>query len=159
MSNRVCRLFHSSIRKYWYAAIGVILAVIILVLVAVYFATKLPPLTTVFQKDNNYFRVSSNATSGPMFQEGYLIPFFPSAGDTQTMSLIVSDVSPVTSVTVTEVMDTQTVVHPLRIAEGDAKHGLWKGSWEVSDTHDNVYNIIMRATDKESSSSVQITEQ
>ena len=75
------------------------------------------------------------------------------------MSLIVSDASPVTSVTVTEVMDANTVMHPLRLTEGDAKHGLWKGSWEVSDTHDNVYNIIMRATDKESSSSVQITEQ
>ena len=41
--------------------------------------------------------------------------------------------------------------------EGDATHGLWKGSWEVSDTHDTVYNIIIAATDKTSSSSVQIT--
>jgi hypothetical protein len=158
MSNSVRRLFRRQHKKYWYAAIGTILVVVILALVAVYFATKLPPLTTVFPKDDNYFRVSSVATSGPMFQQGYLVPFFPSAGETQTMSLIVSDASPITSVTVTEVMDTQTVLHQLKLTEGDARHGLWKGSWEVSDTHNNVYNIIMRATDKESSSTVQITE-
>jgi hypothetical protein len=157
MSNRVCRLFHSSIRKYWYAAIGVILAVIILALVAVQITPKLPPLTTVFPRDNNRFSISSGRATGPRLQEGYLIPFYPAPGDTQTMSIIASDDSAITSMTVTTVMDTKTATYPLKLAEGDATHGLWKGSWEVSDTEDNVYNIIIAATDKTSSSSVQMT--
>ncbi len=151
------RLFHGLRKKYWYIAVGVVLIAVVLAFAAVHMMAKLPPLTTIFPNDNNRFTISSGAKTGPMLQEGYLIPFDPVPGDTQTMSIIASDSQTITAVTVTIVMDKTTVMHQLKLTEGDATHGLWKGSWEVSDTHDTVYNIIIAATDKTSSSSVQIT--
>ena len=137
---------------------GAILVVVILAIVIIHFVTQLPPLTTVFPQDNNRFTISSGRATGPMLQEGYLIPFFPAVGDTQTMSIIAEDSSAITSVAVTMVTDTMTTTHQLKLTEGSAEHGLWKGSWTVSDTRKNVYNIIIAAADKTSSSSVQITE-
>jgi hypothetical protein len=158
MSNIARRSFDHENRKYLYGAAVVIVVVVISIFAATHVSSKIPPLTTVFPMDNNRFTISSGAKTGPMLQEGYLIPFFPMPGDTQTLSLKVSDTQPVTSVTVTIVMDKTVATYPLRLSEGDTLHGLWQGSWGVSDTHDNVYNIIMYAADKTSSSSVQITE-
>jgi hypothetical protein len=120
-------------------------------------SSPLPPLTTIFPKDDNRFSISTHATTGPLLQEGYLIPFYPAVGDTQTMSIKASDSVDIASVLVTINTDKKSATYPLKLAEGDAMHGLWKGSWKVSDTHDNVYTIIIYAADKMSSSSVQIT--
>jgi hypothetical protein len=150
------RIFNHQRRKYLYAA-AVVLVVVLLIFAAIHFAPKTPPLTTVFPKDDNRFSISTHATTGPLLQEGYLIPFYPALGDAQTMSIKASDSSAIISVLVTMIMDNGSTTYPLALAEGDAMHGLWKGSWKVSDTHDKVYTIIIYAADKASSSSVQIT--
>jgi hypothetical protein len=147
-------------RKYLYVAAGAILIAALLMFAAVHFASPSsspPPLTTVFPKDNNRFSISSHALTGPRLQEGYLIPFYPAAGDTQTMSIKASDNVPIASVLVTMVMDNGSTTYPLALMEGKATQGLWKGSWLASDTYNNVYDIIIYAADKANSSSVQIT--
>lgn len=121
------------------------------------FNKPLPPLTTVFPRDDNRFSISSHTLTGPQLQEGYLIPFYPASGGTQTMSVKVSDNVPVTSVLVTMVMDNGSTTYPLALTEGSATQGLWKGSWAASDTYKSVYDIIIYAADRADSSSVQIT--
>ncbi len=142
-----------------------IIAILIVIIVAAAAAavlmgrpSSLPPLTTAFPKDENHFTVSSGRTTGPQLREGYVDSFYPAApGDMQTLSIKATDNTPIISMQVTLQTDYKQATYPLALTEGEATNGLWKGSWKVSDTHKNVYDIIIYARDKFSSSSVQIT--
>jgi hypothetical protein len=140
--------------------IVVLIVIVVIAAVAIIVVgrpSSLPPLTTIFPKDNNRFSISSNVTSGPRLQEGYLDPFTPVIGKTQTLSVKASDGSPIVSLFAVVEMDKTSSTHPLQLVEGDATNGLWRGSWTVSDTADKVYIITISAADRTSSSSVTLS--
>jgi hypothetical protein len=102
------------------------------------------------------FTVSTNAKNGPRMQGGSIDPMDPVRGQSQTISLRVSDSDPVTSVMATVTFDTTSRKFPLKLASGTPQDGVWVGTWPVNDTYNESYFIGLSAQSKRGTSKIDI---
>lgn len=88
-------------------------------------------------------------SSGEPGPEVYAITINPLGGAkkgmTQSLKVKVRHELPVRSVTVTMIMDNGSHPVSLSLTEGTDLDGIWTGSWEVTDTHDTVYQAEIEA--------------
>lgn len=76
---------------------------------------------------------------GPKPKSLTLSPLSPSKNANQQATIIASDNSPITNVTITIVSDTLVEIHDLDLSSGTNSDGTWTGSWALNDTIDNRY--------------------
>jgi hypothetical protein len=93
------------------------------------------------------FFVSSGQKSGPQFRNGFLDPYDPVPGQTQSIAIHISGQAPITDVSAILKSDTKSETYPLRLFDGTDKDGQWEGKWTVADTHNSIYRLILNATD------------
>jgi hypothetical protein len=92
------------------------------------------------------FSVSSGKKDGPQFSQGFIDPYDPAVGQSQSITVEVSDSVGVSGVSVTIKTDTQTETHLMRRTSGTDTRGQWKGEWAVHDTHNQIYKAKLMAT-------------
>ncbi len=100
------------------------------------------------------FSVSSGQKTGPQFRNGFIDPYDPKTGETQTVSVLITGKSPVITVTATMRTDTASKTNTMKLLEGTAADGKWEGSWTVTDTHHQTYKLILHALDSTGTTNV-----
>lgn len=106
---------------------------------AVYVKPK--PIATGKQE----FVVSGGEKTGPRFSKLIVNPLNPKKDEVQTVDVYVTDTTDVKSVTLSVKTDKKTTPNQLKLKEGDAKKGVWSGSWKIDDTYDLSYMYIIEA--------------
>ena len=91
------------------------------------------------------FVVSGGSKTGPRFSKIIVSPLNPKKDEVQTVDVYVTDTTDVKSVTLTVKSDKKLTPHTLKLKEGDAKKGVWTGSWKIEDTYDLYYMYIIEA--------------
>ena len=92
------------------------------------------------------YNISQNHNS-PVFKQAIIDPENVQVGQTQFMSVSISDNVSIISVTATITTDMLTQEYVLDLTEGNDIDGVWQGSWVVHDTHNETYYTIFKATD------------
>ena len=104
------------------------------------------------------FSVSlGTSQKGPRLTEGFIDPYDPKIGETQTISISANDTKPILSVTVTMKTDNGAKEYPMKLVEGSELSGRFEGSWRVTDSHDHIYRAVIAALSANGSSSIEIT--
>jgi len=104
------------------------------------------------------FSVSlGTSQKGPRLTEGFIDPYDPKIGETQTISISANDTKPILSVTVTMKTDNGAKEYPMKLVEGSELSGRFEGSWRVTDSHDRIYRAVIAALSANGSSSIEIT--
>lgn len=81
-------------------------------------------------------------------------PFDPLSGEDQTIFVDAQDSSsPITSFKVTVRTDKGQNTYPLNLSSGTDTLGTWQGTWKATDSHEQVYNISLVATNQANQSS------
>ena len=89
------------------------------------------------------------ASHSPNITEAVVDPVDVHPGDTQFMSVAVSDTdskNKIVSVVAAVRTDTGIKEYPLSLSSGSAESGVWSGSWMVHDTHSETYRTTFVAT-------------
>lgn len=122
-------------------------------------ATPTPtPLPRAIPHGKKGFSVGQSDKTVPQMSRGYIDPYDPAKGATQTVTIAVAFTQPVTSVTA--ILKTDTTVSspvPLTLATGTNTKGEWQGSWPVNDTYLYTYKLVLQATSGTKTASVEIT--
>ncbi|MCP6720001.1 MAG: hypothetical protein KJI72_01565 [Patescibacteria group bacterium] len=101
-----------------------------------------------------------SAGPGPKIYEATMSPLSGAEpGIIQNWIVKVRYSEPVQSVVVTVIMDDGSYPVSLSLAEGTALDGIWMGNWEVSDTHEDIYQAAIDAGSGDASSQVVLTFQ
>lgn len=103
------------------------------------------------------FTVSQSDHTVPQLGRGFIDPYDPKKGATQTVAIAVKHSQPVTEVTAVLKTDhySSTPI-PFTLTNGSNTDGQWQGSWETKDTYLYTYGLVLKATSKDSEASVEI---
>jgi len=102
------------------------------------------------------FTVSSGQQAGPKFNRGFIDPYDPKVGQTQTFNIAASSDSSVSNMTVTIVDDAGEKTHQLSRVSGTDQEGTWEASWTNENTHEKTYKAIVKGTDAAGTVTVEI---
>jgi len=89
----------------------------------------------------------SGGHHSPNFTQAVIDPLKVAVGDTQTMTVKISDTYSVTSVEARVQTDNGTETYPLSLIDGTDLDGTWQSSWTVHDTHTATYRTTFYAID------------
>jgi hypothetical protein len=105
------------------------------------------------------FTVGQSDKTVPQFSRGFIDPYDPEKGSTQTVTITVKYKKPVTKVTATLKTDKNiSAPVPLVLVDGTNTSGQWQGSWKATDTYLYIYKLILKAESANSpEGSVEIT--
>lgn len=103
------------------------------------------------------FTVSGGKPDAPQFGRGYVDPYDPEEGQTQSFEISVSSQSPVTSVKAVIETDNQEQTIKMTLIEGANTQGVWKGSWTVNDSYLYTYNLALEADNEQGTQQTTIT--
>ena len=78
---------------------------------------------------------------GPKIQTVNISNLTPSLKETQSITVVIANDSPVTDAQVTVSMDEKKITYPLRLTQGTTTEGTWVASWNVSGTYDYQYSM------------------
>lgn len=92
----------------------------------------------------------------PLFTEVIFDPFDVKKGETQRAIIKIQNPKPVQSVNVLLKTDTLEKTYQLKLVGGNALDGIWRGSWEMADTHEKIYSATLQASATDSNSSVDL---
>lgn len=85
------------------------------------------------------YKVFFGSADGPAISKIVFAPYDVKPGDTQNIYAIAADQSGVSSLAVSIKNDAGVDDIPLKLVQGDAKSGVWQGSWKVHDLHAGYY--------------------
>lgn len=109
------------------------------------------PLTTRYQGSLSAF-ISS--PSNPKMTTLLINPFDPLFGENQTLSVDAQDSSnPITKIVATVRTDKETNSYSLSLSSGSPSQGTWTASWKANDSHEQVYNLSLVATNQNNQTS------
>jgi hypothetical protein len=91
------------------------------------------------------FSVSSGKKDGPQFSQGFIDPYDPAVGQSQSITISLNDPVGISSVSVIVQTDKQTETYPMHRTTGTDVRGEWSGQWTVRDTHLVTYNATLVA--------------
>ena len=103
------------------------------------------------------FTVGQSDKTVPQFARGFIDPYDPAKGGTQTVTIAVKHTQPV--IGVTAVLKTDNNIsepHPFKLISGSDTDGQWQGSWKVTDTYLYTYALVLNAESSDSSASVEV---
>lgn len=104
------------------------------------------------------FSVAQSDNTVPQFGKGFIDPYDPEKGETQTITIAVKHSQPVTKVTAVLKTDhTTSVPVPFALVSGSDTDGQWQGSWKVTDTYLYTYNVVLQAESLGRLASVEAT--
>ena len=104
------------------------------------------------------YNVNNNAKSGPRIGKVTIDPLDARMGQTQTIDVTVKSTGTVTGIMVALRTDKNVLTnHKLALASGTSIDGVWSGSWKMETIHDYLYQVIITATDTETSNSTTVT--
>lgn len=91
----------------------------------------------------------------PQMRQLTITPFDPKTGATQTLDLSVKDTSDSPIITVRAIVRTDNGenTYNLSLASGSSTNGVWSVSYQVSDSHEQIYNMSFTATNQAGSTS------
>ncbi len=78
-------------------------------------------------------------SSFSFLSEGWVDPYDPAVGSSQTVELHLVDSKGIATVNIVVQTDTSRTTFPLNLATGTSTNGVWQGSWIVNDTYDYTY--------------------
>jgi hypothetical protein len=102
------------------------------------------------------FTVSSGQQAGPKFNRGFIDPYDPKVGQTQTFNIAASSNSSISNISVTIVDDEGETTHQLSRISGTDQEGTWEGTWTNQNTHEKTYKAIIKGTDAAGTVTVEI---
>lgn len=104
------------------------------------------------------YNVNTSVKSGPRMSKVTIDPLDARKGQTQTIDVTVKSTSPITGVMVALRTDKNVLTnHKLALTTGTANDGVWSASWKMEVIHDYLYQVIVTATDTETSNSTTVT--
>lgn len=104
------------------------------------------------------FSVSQSGTvSGPRFSRGTIDPYDPTIGQSQSVTIRITDSVPVGNASVRLKTDTKEIVYPLSLISGTQLDGQWGTSWEMQDSYLYRYHVLFEAKSGNGSSIVDVT--
>lgn len=104
------------------------------------------------------YNVNTNAKSGPKIGKVTIDPLDAKIGETQMIAVVVKSTNVISGVLVALRTDKNVLTnHKLALSSGTAMDGIWSGSWKMEVIHDYLYQVIVTATDTETSNSTTIT--
>ncbi len=92
------------------------------------------------------YKVSFGSMEGLTMSKIVFDPYDVNPGDTQNIYVIGKYAGGVSGVTASIKTDKGVVPLQLALAQGDAKNGVWKGSWTAKDVHPGYYTVDFTAT-------------
>ena len=118
--------------------------------------TPLPPRPIPHGKIG--FTVGQSDKTVPLFGRGFIDPYDPDKGGTQTVTISVSYKNPVSKVTAILKTDNDTSeAYSFKLVNGSDTEGEWQGSWKVTDTYLYTYALVFNAESSNKSGSVEVT--
>ena len=104
------------------------------------------------------FTVGQSDKTVPLFGRGFIDPYDPAKGATQTVTIAVKYTKPVTKVTVVLKTDNNiSQPYPFKLISGSDTEGEWQGSWQITDTYLYTYALVFNAESSNKSGSVEVT--
>jgi len=104
------------------------------------------------------FGVGQGDKTVPQFRRGFLDPYDPLKGGTQTVTVNVKHGLPVTKVIGILKTDHKTSQpYEFKLVSGTNTDGQWEGTWTVDDSYLYTYLLTLKAESSDKSSSVDIT--
>lgn len=82
-----------------------------------------------------------NNVVGPKIQKIIIDPQTPAPKEKQTVTIVITNDSPLTEATAYIKTDNREVGHRLALIEGNLNNGTWSASWRITDTYDHTYSI------------------
>lgn len=104
------------------------------------------------------FTVGQSDKTVPHFGRGFIDPYDPEKGATQTVTIAASFSAPIDKVTAILKTDngiSQSVL--FKLIDGSTTNGTWEGSWQVTDTYLYIYALVLNADSADHSASVEVT--
>lgn len=104
------------------------------------------------------FGVGQSDQTVPQFRRGFIDPYDPAKGGTQTVTINVrhsTSVNKVSAVLKTDHTISQS--YPFKLISGSNTNGQWQGSWKVEDTYLYTYALVLKAESSNKSASVEVT--
>ncbi len=118
--------------------------------------TPLPtPTPIIIPPGKQTYNISSKGIAIKLTQ-AIFDPLDAAVGQSQTISVKVSNGKSIDSVSVTFMGDEATRNVPLTLASGTVKDGVWSKTWTVDLPHTKIYSAKITATGGESSDSVDL---
>lgn len=116
------------------------------------------PSVIPIAKGPQTYNVNSNSESGLKIQQVTISEFDPGVGTEQSFTVKVADTLDKTINEITVLLKTDKRERTVRLQrkEKSGINELWVGSWKVDDTHDNVYELTVKATGSAGSNSVEL---
>lgn len=104
------------------------------------------------------YNVNSSVKGGPKMSKVIIDPLDVRMGESQMVSVVVKSTNTVTNVMVALRTDKNVITnHKLMLSSGTATDGAWSGTWKSEFIHDYLYQVIITATDTETSNSTTVT--
>lgn len=104
------------------------------------------------------FTVGQSDKTVPLFGRGFVDPYDPAKGSTQTVTIAVKYTKPVTKVTAVLKTDNNiSQPYPFKLISGSDTEGEWQGSWQITDTYLYTYALVFNAESSNKSGSVEVT--
>jgi hypothetical protein len=104
------------------------------------------------------FSVSQADKTIPQMRRGYIDPYDPAEGSTQTVTINVKYSQPVSQVVAVLKTDHKTSdPYQFKLISGTDMDGQWQGSWTATDSYLHKYNLIISAVSTNSTASAEIT--
>ena len=92
---------------------------------------------------------SISSPSNPRMTALLISPFDPLFGGNQTLNVDAQDnLSPITSIVATLRTDKETNNYSLSLSSGSSSLGTWTATWKANDSHEQVYNLSLVATNQ-----------
>jgi hypothetical protein len=89
------------------------------------------------------YNVSTGAkVAGPKIQQVTLDPQTPAADQSQTVTMTITNDTPITEGIVTLQTDTKEQIRVLKLISGTKTDGTWQVTWKFADTYDRNYAIL-----------------
>lgn len=104
------------------------------------------------------FTVAQSDKTVPQFGRGFIDPYDPEKGATQSVTINANFKTPIEKVTAVLKTD-KAVSKPVsfKLIDGTTTNGTWLGTWPVTDTYLYTYALVLNATSTNSSASVEVT--
>lgn len=117
-----------------------------------------PPTPKPIPSGKIDFTIGFGDKTIPQMGKGWIDPYDPPKGGTQTVNVHVIYSQPVTKVTAILKTD-NSISKPylLKLVEGSPTDGNWQGSWQINDTYLYTYNLVLQAESGSSQSKFEFT--